>query len=76
MNCYKYLHIDCRNKYNHDYVVRVNISGKNFIVWTGNELNFGKKVAKKVQELMSISKATFIDWYDNDRERWLKKHGY
>lgn len=72
----KYLHVDRKVKFGHDYVVRINISGKNFIVWTGNNIDIGEKVAKKVQELMSISKTTFIEWYDNDREGWLKKYGY
>lgn len=46
------------------------------MVWTGDNFEIGKKVAEKVQELMSISNANFIDWYDNDRERWLIQHGY
>lgn len=71
----KYLNIDNYSKYGHRYVVRVIISGKHFVVWTGNDETVGKKVAKKVQSLMSISKAAFLDWYDYDAERWLKVNG-
>lgn len=68
----KYLNVDNYSKYGHRYVVRVIIKGKHFIVWHGNDETVGKKVAEKVQELMSISKAAFLDWYDNDAERWLE----
>lgn len=68
----KYLNIDNYSKYGHRYVVRVIIKGKHFIVWHGNDEIVGKKVAEKVQELMSISKAAFLAWYDNDAERWLE----
>lgn len=71
----KYLNIDNYSKYGHNYVVRVIIKGKHFVVWKGNDLDVGKKVANKVQELMSISKAKFLDWYDNDAERWLEENG-
>lgn len=72
----RYLHIDHRKKFGHNYVVRVIITGKPFIVWVGNDIEIGKKVAKKVQELTSISKLKFLDWYDNYREEWLKSNGY
>ncbi len=68
----KYLNVDNYSKYGHRYVVRVIISGKHFVVWSGNDETVGKKVAEKVQSLMNISKATFLDWYDNDCEGWLK----
>lgn len=25
---------------------------------------------------MSIGRSTFIDWYDNDMERWMIENGY
>ena len=71
----KYLNVDNYSKYGHRYVVRVIIKGKHFVVWKGNDLDVGKRVAEKVQELMSISKVTFLDWYDNDAERWLEVNG-
>lgn len=72
----KYLNVDYQKKFGHGYNVRVIVSGKHFVVWTGDEFDVGEKVAKKVQELMSKSKAEFLDWFDNDREEWLLKHGY
>ena len=54
----------------------VNIKNKQFTVWRGNNIDVGKVIAKKVQELMNVSKATFLEWYDYDREEWLKTHGY
>ena len=72
----KYLNVDFQKKFKHGYNVRVIISGKRFVVWTGDDFDIGEKVAKKVQELMSKSKTEFLDWYDNDREEWLIKNGY
>lgn len=72
----KYLNIDHKSRFGHYYNVRVNISGKHFVVWTGDEFDIGEKVAKEVQKLMSVSKAEFLDWFDNDREEWLIKNGY
>lgn len=72
----KYLNVDYHKKFKHGYNVRVNISGKHFVVWTGDEFEIGEKVAKEVQRLMSISKAEFLEWFDNDREEWLIKNGY
>ena len=72
----KYLNVDFQKKFKHGYNVRVIISGKHFVVWTGDDFDIGEKVAKKVQELMSKSKTEFLDWYDNDREEWLIKNGY
>lgn len=72
----KYLHIDYYKKHGHKYIVRVTISGKHFVVWTGNEFEIGEKVAEKVQILISKSINEFIDWYDNEREDWLKENGY
>lgn len=72
----KYLNVDYHKKFNCGYNVRVTISGKRLVVWTGNEFEIGEKVAKEVQRLMSISKAEFLKWYDNDREEWLVKNGY
>lgn len=68
----KYLNVDNYSKYGHAYVVRIIIKGKHFVVWKGNNKDIGIKVAKKVQDLISISKAAFLDWYDNDAERWLE----
>lgn len=68
----KYLNVDNYSKYGHRYVVRVIINRKHFIVWSGNDITIGKKVAEKVQYLMSISKAAFLEWYDYEREEWLQ----
>ena len=65
----KYLNID---KGFNKYVVRVVISGKHLIVWRGSDYNKGVKIAKKVEVLMSISKAMFLDWYDNDSEEFIR----
>lgn len=72
----KYLRINYRNKWKCNYHVSVNISRKQFTVWRGDNLEIGEKVALKVQELMSISKSAFLEWYDNDREGWLEENGY
>lgn len=68
----KYLNVDNYSKYGHGYVVRVIINRKHFVVWSGNDITVGKKVAEKVQYLMSISKAAFLEWYDYEREEWLQ----
>lgn len=72
----KYLNVDHRKKFGHEYNVRVIISGKHFVVWRGNSFNKGAAIAKRVQKLMAKGKETFLDWYDNNREDWLKEHGY
>lgn len=72
----KYLNVDYRNRFGGYYNVRVNMSGKHLVVWTGNDFSIGEKVAKKVQELMSQSKAEFLNWFDYDREEWLSENGY
>ena len=72
----KYLHIENRKKYGHYYNVRVVLSGKHLIVWRGNDINAGIKVAEKVEELLSVSKSYFLEWYDYDREEWLEQNGY
>ncbi len=64
----KYLNID---KGFNKYIVRVVISGKHLIVWRGSDYTIGIKIAKKVESLMNISKAKFLDWYDNDMEAYL-----
>lgn len=74
--CIKYLNIDNKKKFGHDFIVRVIISGKHFVVWTGNDFETGKMVANKVQKLMSKSKSEFLEWYDNNREEWLKRYVY
>lgn len=68
----KYLNVDNYSKYGYGYVVRVIINRKHFVVWSGNDITVGKKVAEKVQSLMSISKAAFLEWYDYEREEWLQ----
>ena len=72
----KYLNVNYRNRWGYLYNVSVNIKNKQFTVWRGNNIDVGKVIAKKVQELMNVSKATFLEWYDYDREEWLKTHGY
>lgn len=67
----RYLNIDYKKKYGSDYVVRVSIAKKHFVVWSGNDKQFGTMVAKKVLELMNQGKGVFLDWFDNDREEWL-----
>lgn len=71
-----YLHVDYQKKYKQQYIVRVTISGKHFIVWKGDNFKIGQKVAEKVQRLMRKSKTEFINWYDNDMEEWLIRNGY
>ena len=72
----KYLNVDSYKKFGRGYVVRVQIVKKYFIVWRGNNFEIGKKVARKVQELMSKSPGAFAYWYDYEREDWLIKNGY
>lgn len=72
----RYLNINYRNRWGLLYYVAVSIRKKQFVVWRGNDIEIGKKVAEKVQELMSISRAEFLSWYDYDREEWLLKNGY
>ena len=64
----KYLNIDKGYK----YVARVAIKGKHFVVWQGYNYSVGEKAAKKIQELMMKGEAVFLDWYDYEREEWLK----
>lgn len=72
----KYLVINYRNRWGCLYHVSVTMHGKQLTVWRGNDFNQGEAVAKKVQELMNVSKAAFLDWYDYEREEWLESHGY
>ena len=72
----RYLNINYRDRWHRNYYVAVSIRKKQFVVWRGNDIEIGTKVAKKVQELMAISRAEFLDWYDNDREEWLMQNGY
>lgn len=65
----KYLNIDKGYK----YIARVAIKRKNFVVWQGYNYSAGEKVAKKIQELMMKGEAVFLDWYDYEREEWLKE---
>lgn len=65
----KYLNIDKGYK----YVARVTIKRKHFVVWQGYNYSVGEKVAKKIQELMMKGEAVFLDWYDYEREEWLKE---
>lgn len=69
----RYLNINHRVKWRCKYHVSVSIKGKQFTVWRGDDKELGTEIAKKVQELMSKGKSTFLDWYDNDREEWLNK---
>lgn len=64
----KYLNVDKGYK----YVVRVVISGKHLVVWSGTNKAFGEIVAKKVEALMNKSKSAFLEWYDYDREQYLE----
>lgn len=68
----RYLNINHRVKWNCQYHVSVTIKGKQLTVWRGNDIDFGTKVAKKVQSLMMQSKAKFLDWFDNDKDKWLE----
>lgn len=68
-NKQKYLNID---KGFNRYVVRVVLSGKHLIVWRGSDYELGLKIAKKVEEKMSISKSQFLDWYDYESEEFIR----
>ncbi len=61
---------------NYIFEVVVSIKRKKFIVWKGHDKNIGEKIAKKVQSIMLKGDATFLDWYDNEMERWLQQNGY
>lgn len=63
----KYLNIDK----GYGWVVRAIINGKSFVVWSGRDREFGVKVARKVEELMKVSKTKFLNWYDYDKEQYL-----
>lgn len=67
-----YLNIDKYSRFGYLYVVRVVIRRKHFIVWRGNDIKIGTKIAKRVEELMSISTSRFLEWYDYEREEELK----
>lgn len=67
----RYLNINHRVKWNCKYHVSITIKGKQFTVWRGDDINFGRKVAEKVQQLMQKGKTAFLDWYDNDKDQWL-----
>lgn len=68
----RYLNINYQKKWNCKYHVSVSINRKQFTVWRGDDFDVGKKVAKKVQFLMSYGRAKFLEWYDYDREQWLE----
>lgn len=72
----RYLNIDNYSKFGNPYVVRVVIKRKHFIVWRGNDIEIGTKIAKRVEELMSISTSHFLEWYDYDREKEIKELEY
>lgn len=67
----KYLNIDR----GYALVVRVQMSGKSLVVWRGYNKALGTKIAKKVEELMNISKSAFLEWYDYDMEEYLREVG-
>lgn len=69
----RYLNIDNYSKYGNPYIVRVVIKRKHFIVWRGRDKSLGMKIANKVQQLMNISTSQFLDWYDYDREQFIKE---
>ena len=50
----KYLNVNYRNRWGYLYHVSVNIKNKQFTVWRGNDINTGKVIAEKVQELMNV----------------------
>lgn len=68
----RYLNINHRVKWNCQYHVSVTIKGKQFTVWRGNDIDLGTKIAKKVQSLMMQGKSKFLDWFDNDKDKWLE----
>lgn len=67
----RYLNINYQKKWNCKYHVSVAINRKQFTVWRGDNIDFGIKVAQKVQRLMLQGKSKFLDWYDNDKDKWL-----
>ena len=69
----KYLHVNRFSTYGSLYVVRVQIKGKNFIVWKGNNYAVGADIAKIVQKHMDIGVSDFLDWYDNKRQKVIEK---
>lgn len=71
----KYLHIDYRSRFGNDYVVRVKIAGKTFIVWRGNDEEKGKQVANEVEWKMAEGEASFLEWYDYDRFDFFESIG-
>lgn len=71
----KYLHIDYRDKYGNDYIVRHNVKGKNFVVWRGNSFELGKQIAEEVAWIVAEGNAAFLDWYDNRRLDYLASIG-
>lgn len=71
----KYLHIDYKDKYGNNYIVRYNISGKSFVVWRGNDFNLGKTIAEEVAWVIAAGNAEFLNWYDNERLEYLASLG-
>ena len=69
----RYLNIDNYSKYGNPYVVRVVIKRKHFIVWRGKDMEIGKRIAERVQQLMNIGTSHFLEWYDYDREEEIKE---
>lgn len=68
----RYLNVNHRVKWNCDYHVSVTIGGKQFTVWRGNDKEVGTEIAEKVQKLMEKGKGVFLDWFDNDKDEWLR----
>ena len=71
----KYLNIDRRSKYGHNYVVRVSLKGKVFYVWRGNDFEIGKQIAEEVEWKLAEGEAKFLEWYDYDRESFIEGLG-
>lgn len=72
----KYLNIHYRKHYKCEnditYNVRITIDYEHFVIWKGENFYIGEEIAKRVQELMSISKETFIEWYKNESKFWIE----
>ena len=65
----KYLNVDR----GYIYIVRVQIKKKHFVMWKGTDKSIGEKIAKKVQSVILKGESAFLDWYDYEREEWLKE---
>lgn len=71
----KYLHIDYRDRYGNNYIVRYHINGKSFVVWRGNSFELGKEIAEEVAWKIAEGNSEFLDWYDNERLDYLASIG-